>query len=212
MTIAARTTPGWFGKLPGSGDFVHRRLGAPFLLRWDAWLRHELLAMRQRHPDWVASYLTAPVWRFTLAPGLLEVRGALGILMPSVDRVGRYFPLTLIHWFGDGAEPSALADAQRWAWWRSAGDAALRGLEADLGAAAFDELVQRVFSQPPAPGLDSGQPDPQAPAFGQSGWSPLDDGARSERGFRCAGLPSGSDFDVLFDLAGQPRAAEGMVS
>lgn len=114
--------PGWFGKLPGSGDFVHRRLEAAFIVRWDAWLQHEMLVMRQRHPGWVESYLTAPVWCFVLAPGLLELRGAQGVLMPSVDRVGRYFPLTLVRWLADG-------DAPRRRWWTLAGQAALGGLQ-----------------------------------------------------------------------------------
>jgi type VI secretion system protein ImpM len=40
-------------------------------------------------------YLTFPVWRFLLPVGVLGSTAWTGVLMPSVDRVGRYFPLTL---------------------------------------------------------------------------------------------------------------------
>ncbi|MGO8543079.1 TagF domain-containing protein, partial [Rhizobium leguminosarum] len=30
--------PAWFGKLPGMGDFAHRRLPQDFLAAWDQWL------------------------------------------------------------------------------------------------------------------------------------------------------------------------------
>lgn len=40
-------------------------------------------------------YLTSPVWRFAIAPGVLGPEGLGGVMMPSVDRVGRYFPLII---------------------------------------------------------------------------------------------------------------------
>ena len=44
---------------------------------------------------WLSLYLVAPVRRFWLAPGLLAGCGWLGVLMPSVDSVGRHFPFTM---------------------------------------------------------------------------------------------------------------------
>lgn len=40
--------------------------------------------------------MSAPIWRFTLGGGLAGKNSAMGVLMPSVDRVGRAFPLTLV--------------------------------------------------------------------------------------------------------------------
>jgi type VI secretion system protein ImpM len=40
-------------------------------------------------------YLSGPVWRFILSGGLCDEQPWCGLLMPSVDRVGRYFPLTI---------------------------------------------------------------------------------------------------------------------
>jgi type VI secretion system protein ImpM len=99
-TDPAAVLPGWFGKLPSLGDFASRRLDPAFIECWDAWLADGLLALRQQQPDtWLDAYLQAPSWCFLLMPGCLP--GALGrtawagVLMPSVDRVGRYFPFTL---------------------------------------------------------------------------------------------------------------------
>ena len=36
---ASNMAPGWFGKLPGMGDFAHRRLPEPFRSAWDRWLQ-----------------------------------------------------------------------------------------------------------------------------------------------------------------------------
>lgn len=87
---------GAFGKMPALGDFFHVGLGHAFVSTWDDWLQLAIAAARDDLGDaWHSSYLSAPIWRFTLAPGLAGPVGMLGVLMPSVDRVGRHFPLTL---------------------------------------------------------------------------------------------------------------------
>lgn len=96
--------PGWHGKLPALGDFASRRLGPEFIEPWDAWLSSGLHALRSAAPaTWLQAYLGSPSWRFLLLPGVLpgvghgvSDRAWAGVLMPSVDRVGRYFPLTLV--------------------------------------------------------------------------------------------------------------------
>jgi type VI secretion system protein ImpM len=87
---------GWYGKLPGLGDFASRRLSDEFIRAWDAWLQEVLQATRGTLGEgWLDCYLTMPIWRFVLLPGLVGPTGWAGVLMPSVDRVGRQFPLTL---------------------------------------------------------------------------------------------------------------------
>jgi type VI secretion system protein ImpM len=44
---------------------------------------------------WLDKYLMAPIWRFVIGPNVLGENAWIGIMVPSVDRVGRYFPLTL---------------------------------------------------------------------------------------------------------------------
>lgn len=87
---------GFFGKVTSHGDFVARRLAPSFQRRWDEWLQAGLQESRQvLGPNWLATYMSSPIWRFALAPGVCGDRGWAGLLMPSVDRVGRHFPLTL---------------------------------------------------------------------------------------------------------------------
>lgn len=96
MTSAADAVPGWYGKVPSLGDFASRRLPAEFIGPWDRWLQEMLQATRISLGEaWPGRYLTTPIWRFVLSPGFLTASGWAGILMPSVDRVGRYFPLTV---------------------------------------------------------------------------------------------------------------------
>ena len=88
---------GAYGKMPALGDFF--RLGAEreFVTPWDLWLQSTLLAARQDLGEgFEACYMSAPIWRFSLPPGVAGTQGAVGVLMPSVDRVGRQFPLTLL--------------------------------------------------------------------------------------------------------------------
>ena len=88
--------PGWYGKLPGVGDFARRRLPEDFVRAWDTWLQAVVATTRTRlGPSWLDRYLTMPIWRFALVSGLLGETGWAGVLMPSVDRVGRQFPLTI---------------------------------------------------------------------------------------------------------------------
>jgi type VI secretion system protein ImpM len=87
---------GLFGKLPARGDFVRVGLPGNFIEPWDAWLQRALASARvQLGERWLPAWLEAPVWRFSLPPGACGAGAALGLMMPSVDRVGRYFPLTL---------------------------------------------------------------------------------------------------------------------
>ncbi|NJM31836.1 MAG: type VI secretion system-associated protein TagF [Limnobacter sp.] len=37
----------------------------------------------------------SPIWRFAISPHAMHSQGAMGVVMPSMDKIGRYFPLTL---------------------------------------------------------------------------------------------------------------------
>lgn len=90
------SVPGWFGKMPAAGDFFAKRIPAPFGEAWDRWLQEVLQCSRARLGEtWLDAYLSMAPWRFVLVPGALTKEGWAGVLVPSVDRVGRWFPLTL---------------------------------------------------------------------------------------------------------------------
>lgn len=88
---------GLYGKLPSHGDFLRRRTSDAFVDRWDAWLQGCMAASRSALGErWLDVYLTSPAWRFACAPGTCGAAAVIGVMVPSVDRVGRYFPLTLV--------------------------------------------------------------------------------------------------------------------
>ncbi|MGJ7554304.1 type VI secretion system-associated protein TagF [Variovorax sp. RB3P1] len=192
--------PGWYGKLPGMGDFAHRRLPESFRSVWDAWLQRGLARLRERHADWTDRYLEAPIWCFALGPRVVGERAWIGVLMPSVDGVGRYFPFTLAVELdasaGASLQGEALGVALRW--WGLATLAALEGLEGDLDALRFDAVLQRLFVAAEASeGLKGTVEVVALPEAGGSVW--LGDPSVVE-GVRMlsAGLPLDAQFEALF--------------
>jgi type VI secretion system protein ImpM len=94
--VADVLSVGFFGKLPSVGDFVRRRVDDGIVTAWDAWLQESIASSRELLGDrWLDLYLTAPMWRFVAPAGVLDDLPVAGILFPSVDRVGRYFPFTV---------------------------------------------------------------------------------------------------------------------
>lgn len=88
---------GAFGKMPALGDFFRLGVERDFVAPWDLWLQATLVAAESDlGARFEAFYMSAPIWRFALPPGVAGLQGAVGVLMPSVDRVGRRFPLTLM--------------------------------------------------------------------------------------------------------------------
>lgn len=86
---------GLYGKLPAKRDFVAIGTSRAFLSAWEPWMQAGLSASRMAlGPAWQSTFLKAPIWRFWLGG---EICGSpvIGAFMPSVDGVGRYFPLTL---------------------------------------------------------------------------------------------------------------------
>ncbi|HET8707468.1 MAG TPA: type VI secretion system-associated protein TagF, partial [Pseudomonadales bacterium] len=74
------------------------RLPQNFLQLWDHWLQDSVAASRAQLGDkWLDIYLNSPIWRFVLMPGVCGPKAWTGVIMPSVDKVGRYFPFTIAH-------------------------------------------------------------------------------------------------------------------
>ncbi len=150
-------TPGWYGKLPTLGDFASRRLKPEFIEPWDLWLAERMASLREAYGEaWLQSYLDSPVWRFVLMPDCLgagQTAALGGVLMASVDRVGRYFPLTLCaplaHTPGTAAEVQALL-----AWLHRLEDVAMDAIQDDW---TIDQLDAALALMPPhlaAPAAD----------------------------------------------------------
>ena len=87
---------GWYGKIPGTGDFIARRVSPSFREPWDRWLQQAMAGSQRRlGAGWRDAFLSMPAWRFVLGPGVLDANAWAGLMVPSVDAVGRYFPLTV---------------------------------------------------------------------------------------------------------------------
>src|SRR6267154_5928531 len=88
---------GLYGKLPSHGDFLRRRVSDDFVAGWDAWLQRCIAQSRAAlGEEWLETYLTSPAWRFALSAAVCGPTPVAGVLVPSVDRVGRYFPVTVV--------------------------------------------------------------------------------------------------------------------
>ncbi len=88
-------TAGFFGKIPSRGDFVRHGLPPDFVAGLDGWWQQVLSGSRERLGEsWTGSWMEAPVWRFTLSPGLCGSGPVAGLWLPSTDKAGRLFPIT----------------------------------------------------------------------------------------------------------------------
>jgi type VI secretion system protein ImpM len=122
---------------------------------WDTWLQESIHESRERLRDsWLDTYLTAPVWRFVLTSGVCGEGLYAGILVPSVDRVGRYFPLTVIAQLAADDCPLALAAGNQ-DWFGAAEALVLEALDAEaLDFDTFDERIALLRERLDVHGLD----------------------------------------------------------
>ena len=92
-----------YGKLPTKRDFIAIGATRDFLDQWEPWLQGGVSASQTILKDrWQSAFLRAPIWRFWLGADLCGVP-VIGAFMPSLDKVGRYFPLTLFAFADHGA-------------------------------------------------------------------------------------------------------------
>jgi type VI secretion system protein ImpM len=136
---------GFYGKLPSHGDFLRRRVSDAFVGVWDAWLQECIAASRAILGDrWLDVYLTSPAWRFACAAGTFGTAPVAGVMVPSVDRVGRYFHLTFAVELPPGASVIAAATTLG-TFFEGAEQLAVETLAADrIEFDTFDERVARL--------------------------------------------------------------------
>ncbi|NNE58275.1 MAG: type VI secretion system-associated protein TagF [Hellea sp.] len=87
MSHIAIKMPAFHGKLPAHGDFISRGLDTPSLNSIDIWLSDIMARARKIWGELFSSnYRMAQPWLFS-------GKKAVAVLMPSLDKVGRLFPL-----------------------------------------------------------------------------------------------------------------------
>jgi len=191
--------PGFYGKVPDLGDFVSRRLPPTFIDVWDSWSRLLLTSSRAALADaWLAAWLTAPVWHFGLGPGFLGADQAWGVLIPSVDRVGRHFPFSIVG-------PTAPHGRPQRDWALAAESLALAALDEGFSPQTLETALADLgppAPRPPGPGPASlalpqnpgDWPDlvetAPAPAADETLWWCRGAGRVAPTLLRCLGLPT----------------------
>jgi type VI secretion system protein ImpM len=185
---------GWFGKIPALGDFVVRRLPQRFVQPWDEWLAKELFDAAEEWADaWPALYRRAPITCFSLSAGVLDEHTWCGVLVPSFDRVGREFPLTIAQ--SRLSTASGMPSQRRQTmcvpsreWWSDLVAAGRSALEPGRGPKELDDALTAMREVEPAVPLM---------ADGQSVWWhwPEDEPARA---LVSHDLPRGAGFRRLF--------------
>ena len=117
--------------------------------------------------------------------------------MPSVDSVGRYFPLTLAIELVRGDEVATQHTLARiHCWWHQSAKAAMTALDSNLDAARFDASLFALFGQ-----LSDQEPCSvslsELPARGMSSWL-VNVGTPEAVIHTIAHLPTVGGFEVLF--------------
>ncbi len=194
--VEMRPGYGAYGKMPALGDFFRSGLSPGFVAGWDGWLQQVMPAARVLlGARWTGCYMAAPIWRFSLGPGLAGALPALGVMMPSIDRIGRQFPLVLASVDGGLAcgVDDHLAAAGRFAALEAL---ALLTLDEDLGR---DGLVARLarLGTAPAAAVTPATQITRGGAPSRSFWS-----AEHRDGLRllgCAALPDEAAFAAMID-------------
>lgn len=199
-----RQPPGWYGKLPGMGDFAQRRLPNRFVSAWDKWLQNGFECLRSADTDWAKSYLQGHVWFFMLGPSVIGPKPWIGLLIPSVDSVGRYFPITIAIELQDGADDGRAgidcSDPQVGTTLSAFAQATLSALEFDLGAEAFDHRLAQSCLEAASLAGQVDSPRVAPPKAARSIWH-TDARFQGSAGFSIGGMPGNSEFSLLFSSA-----------
>ena len=93
---AAVVTFAVYGKLPQRRDFVSHAMPHALLAPFETFLSAGMGQARQDLGEGLlADYLVMPTWRFWIGSACCG-HAALGALVPSVDGIGRHFPLAIL--------------------------------------------------------------------------------------------------------------------
>ncbi len=186
---------GCHGKLPALGDFVTRGLGGDTLERWDGWLQQLVSSSRAGlGPNWQAAWLRMPAWHFALGASVLTDDPCAGVLIPSVDKVGRSYPFSVLSPMRPDGVPSA-------DWQARAEALALDALEGRLVVSLLQQRLDRIG----CPCRKAVSPVPVPVGESVFWWHADDAGHRFT--LRTQGLPGPEHAQAL--VLGHPGSSDG---
>lgn len=94
--VVQKPAIGFYGKIPSVGDFVHRGLAGSSIALMDGWLQRGMASMRSSSQDPQAGHMVSPITYFIMPEKIWAESPVTGLFVPSVDRVGRQFPLLMM--------------------------------------------------------------------------------------------------------------------
>lgn len=146
---------GLFGKLPQKRDYLALQVPRAILEPFETWLQSAVAASRNMMGDaWQAQYLVAPIWRFWIGAEIMG-RTCAGALMPSVDGVGRFFPLSILHYCEEGEVFAPPLFGAQDGWYEALERRLLSVLDPESGM-----TVDRLLHDLPLPDTGASPPGP----------------------------------------------------
>jgi len=133
--------PGFYGKMPATGDFVTRRLTGDFVRLWDRWLAQHIVPL-------IGSEFWPSTTALRFLAGPASFGASAGIILQSADKVGRQFPLSVVAQLAEA--PVRLADAE--AWFSSIEGAAIAAQHGELPPDELDAVLGAL----PVPTVEPG--------------------------------------------------------
>nr|WP_244439999.1 type VI secretion system-associated protein TagF [Mesorhizobium metallidurans] len=143
MSAPDMILPGFYGKMPATGDFVTRRLPGDFVRVWDRWLAQHIVPLMG-----LEFWPRTTVLRFLA--GTASFGASAGIILQSADRVGRQFPLTVVAQLSEA--PFQLAHAE--AWLSGIEEAAIAAQQGELTPDELDAALTALPVPPVEPGSE----------------------------------------------------------
>lgn len=166
-----------YGKTQSKRDFVAPGAPRAFLDRWEPWMQAGLASSRLvLDRAWQERFLTAPIWRFWLGEAICGTTLA-GAFMPSLDAIGRYYPLAVFSGAPAGlAIPPPELDLQE-SWFAALEDFLLATLDPAMG---WEQIAAGLSALPDPQAAPPAQPAPGMTALAGGFAAPLDPAAPGE--------------------------------
>ncbi|TKD31543.1 MAG: type VI secretion system-associated protein TagF [Mesorhizobium sp.] len=133
--------PGFYGKMPATGDFVTRRLPGNSVRIWDRWLAQHIVPLIGSD-----AWPRSTALRFLAGPA--SFGASAGIILQSADRVGRQFPLSVVAQLAEASVQLARAEA----WFSGVEDAAIAAQHGELTPDELDTALTAL----PVPSVEPG--------------------------------------------------------
>lgn len=97
MTNEEQITVGYYGKLPQRGDFLYFNINRQFKVVLDNWFQNGLRLLQSAYSEsWEHVFMKGAHWRYAYYTPTISDNAFVGVIIPSLDRSGRYFPFSIM--------------------------------------------------------------------------------------------------------------------